>query len=125
MLDPKILSKALFLALDGIYPDTLICSGVIPPELNGKPCPYSQNGCIPDPIPLDSDDPLYTIDKGKAGDLCPPCAKQQLGNLRHWQGHAKQYFPEELLSLRLFKCRMWFWFVVMGLYDDDPTTIKR
>ena len=37
----------------------------------------------------------------------PPCAKQQLTNLGHWQGHNRQTFPEELLTLRLFKCRMW------------------
>src|SRR2546421_1617502 len=114
--------KALFLSPDGnIYPDTFICSGVLPIELGGKPCPYSNNGHLPDPLPLDSDAPNYTVDKGQPGDLCPPCAKQQLGNLGHWQGHGKQQFPDHLLSLRLFKCRQWFWLVVLGLYHDEPT----
>jgi hypothetical protein len=35
-------AKALFLSPDGnICPDTLVCSGTLPPELGGKPCPYS------------------------------------------------------------------------------------
>ena len=58
-----------------VYPDTLICSGVIPSELGGKPCPYSQAGRMPDVIPLDPAAGNYTIDKGRPGDLCPPCAK--------------------------------------------------
>ena len=116
--------KALFISPDGsIYPDTLICSGVLPAELGGKPCPYSQAGRTPDPVPLNSDESGYTIDKGKPGDLCPPCAKQQLAHLGHWQGHVDGKFPEDLLPLRLFKCRQWFWLVVPGLYDDEPTRL--
>jgi len=47
--------RALFLSPDGnIYPDSMICSGVLPAELNGKPCPFSQSGRIPDPLPLDA-----------------------------------------------------------------------
>ncbi len=118
--------KALFLGSDGnIYPDHQICSGMIPAELNGKPCIYAQEGCIPEPQPLNAEDEYYSVDKGKPGDLCPPCAKHNLSNLGHWQGHGKQTFPEELLPLRLFKCRMWFWLVIPGLYEDDPTQIKE
>lgn len=70
-------AKALFLSPDGrIYPDSLICSGIIPAELSGKPCPYAQNGRFPAPVPLDVTHPQYTIDKGNPGELCPPCAKQ-------------------------------------------------
>jgi len=117
-------TKALFLSPDGsLYPDTLICSGVVPPELGGKPCPYAHNGGIPDAVPLNSDDPAYTIDKGQPGDLCPPCVKQQLAHLGHWQGHGGQTYPEELLPLRLFKCRQWFWLVILGLEDQEPTKI--
>jgi len=116
--------KALFLAPDGkIYPDTLICSGVLSSELNGKPCPYSNHGRLPDPVPLDETAPGYSPDKGKPGDLCPPCAKQQLAHLGHWEGHGQQVYPEELLPLRLFKCRMWLWLVIPGLYDETPTKL--
>ena len=116
--------KALFLSPDGkIYPDTLICSGILSAELDGKPCPYSQAGRIADPLPLNPDDPSYTIDKGQPGDLCPSCAKQQLAHLGHWQGHGNQKYPVELLSLRLFKCRMWLWLVVPGLHDAEPTKL--
>jgi hypothetical protein len=114
--------KALFLAPDGnIYPDTLICSGILPAQLNGQPCPYSQNGRFPDPVPLNPDDPDYSIDKGQPGDLCPPCAKQNLSQLGHWQQNGGQHFPEEIHSLRLFKCRQWFWLVVPGLHQHNPS----
>jgi len=117
-------ARALFLSPDGtLYPDTPICSGVIPAELKGQPCPYAHNGGLPDPIPLNPHDPAYTADKGQPGDLCPPCIKQQLAHLGHWQGHHGQTYPEELASLRLFKCRQWFWLVVLGLHDQEPDRI--
>ncbi|MGI8502806.1 MAG: hypothetical protein ACR2LR_16975 [Hassallia sp.] len=116
--------KALFLSPDGnVYPDNLICSGIIPAELDGKPCPHSQAGRFPGIKPLNSEDSNYTIDKGKPSDLCPICAKQQLSNLGHWQSNRNQKFPEELRSLRLFKCRMWLWLVVPGLHDHDATQL--
>jgi hypothetical protein len=114
--------KALFPTPDGnIYPDNLVCSGAIPAELNGQPCPYSQQGRMPDPVPLDPNNPTYSADKGKPGDLCPPCALQQIGDLGHWQGYCGQHYPEHLLQLRLFKCRQGFWLVVPGLRDKEPT----
>jgi hypothetical protein len=117
--------KALFLSPDGnIYPDSMICSGALPAELGGKPCPFSQLGRIPDSVPLNSQDPAYNMDKGRPGDLCPPCVKQQLAHLGHWQGHGQQTFPQELLPLRLFKCRQWFWLVVPGLLDAEPAHIS-
>jgi hypothetical protein len=118
--------KALFPSINGeVNPDNLICSGLIPAELKGKPCPYSINGRLPDLVPLDETDPNYSSDKGKPGDLCPPCAKQQLAHLGHWQGHQQQAFPEDLLPLRLFKCRMWFWLVIPGLHDAEPTKLSE
>jgi len=115
-------ARALFLGQDGtIMPDTLICSGMLA-DFDGQPCPHAQHGRMPVPQPLDPAAPTYTIDKGKPGDLCPPCAKQQLAHLGHWQGHGGQQFPADLLPLRLFKCRMWLWLVVPGLRDDQPTT---
>jgi hypothetical protein len=76
--------KAFFPASDGkIYPDYLICTVTIPAELNGKPCPHSQAGFFPDLKILDPAESDYSIDKGKPGDLCPTCAKQQLPNLGH------------------------------------------
>ena len=117
--------KAIFLSLDGsTYPDTLICSGAISFELSGKPCPYSQDGRMPDVIPLDPTDSSYTTDKGQPGDLCPPCAKSQHASLQLWQVPSRQQFPAGLLPLRLFKCREWFWLVVPGLYDAEPTQLR-
>lgn len=117
-------AKALFLCFDGvILPDDLVCSGQLVADLGGQPCPYAVDGRIPDPKPLDAQAQTYSIDKGAPGDLCPPCAKQKLGSLEHWQGHGRQQFPEHLLPLRLFKCRMWLWLVVPGLREDAPTAI--
>jgi hypothetical protein len=116
--------KALFLSSNGqVYPDDLICSGIVPSILNGHACPFSRSGRIPDLVNLTKEDSTYTVDKGNPGDLYPPCAKQQLGALGHWQGHNGQQLPEELLSLRLFKCRQWFWLVIPGLRDDQPTYV--
>src|SRR5687767_114419 len=105
-------ARALFIAPDGsLYPDDLICSGRLILELNGQPCPFSQTGRLPDLQPLDPADPAYRGDKGKPGDLCPPCARQQLGALGHWDGHRGQTYPEELKPLRLFRCSQWLWLV--------------
>src|ERR1039457_1121351 len=125
MNDRQEMPRALFLMRDdAVYPDNLICSGVIPAELGGQPCPYSDAGRVPRPVPLCAESPNYSVDKGQPGDLCPPCAKQQLGALAHWQGHIGQRFPKELTELRLFKCRQWFWLVIPGLYDSEAIIIQ-
>lgn len=117
--------RAFFLSPDGnVYPDSLICSGILPAELNGSACEYSQQGRAPAPVPLDASADGYSIDKGLPGELCMPCVKQQLGHLGHWSGHGGREYPEELLDLRLFKCRKWFWLVVPGLADANPTEIS-
>jgi hypothetical protein len=117
---------ALFVSPDGkIYPDSLICSGKLFDDLEGKPCPYSDLGRLPKPLPLDRADANYSLDKGNPGDLCPPCAKQQLANLGHWQRGDRQALPVELLPLRLFKCRMWLWLVIPGLYDVKPSEMSN
>ena len=116
--------KALFLGPDGVLlPDDLVCSGQLVADLDGRPCPYAVAGRIRDPEPLDAQAAEYSVDKGAHGDLCPPCAKQKLGSLAHWQGHGGQQFPEHLLPLRLFKCRQWLWLVVPGLRDAALTVI--
>ena len=117
--------RALFLLQDGsVLPDSMVCSGRLPAILGGKPCPYADDGRCPSAVPLDAEDPRYTVDKGQPGDLAPPCIKQQLANLGHWQGHGGAQYPEDLLGLRLFKCRQWFWLVVPGLRDTDPTQLQ-
>jgi len=117
--------KALFLSTRGnIYPDSLICSGLLAVELKRLACPHSVEGRIPAPVPLDGNDASYSADKGNIGDLCPPCAAQQLANLGHWQGYKGQMYPDELLPLRLFKCRQGFWLVIPGLLDSEPTKIN-
>ena len=70
MNDHPSAPKVLFLSPDGnVYPDALICSGLIPAELDGQPCPFSEAGRMPDLVPLNPHDPAYPIDKGKPGQL--------------------------------------------------------
>lgn len=112
-------NEALFLNCNGdIYPSNLICSGSLD---STKPCPYSDEGNFPGLTTLKEGD---SVDKGKPGDLIPCCAKQQLSNLGHWQGHNGVAYLEKLLPLRLFKCRMWYWLVIPGLHDSNPTEIQ-
>src|SRR5262245_29944389 len=119
-------ARALFIAPDGnLYPDYLVCSVKLLIDMGGQPCPFSQHGRLPQPEPLDPNSSTYSLDKGKPGDLCPPCAKQQLANLGHWDGHRGQQFPDELKPLRLFKCNQWLWLVVIGLYQDSPALIQE
>jgi hypothetical protein len=118
-------ARALFVAPDGnLYPDYLVCSGKLIIDSGGQPCTFSVNGRLPKPQPLDPNVPGYSLDKGKPGELCPPCAKQQLANLGHWDGHRSQKFPDELKPLRLFKCSQWLWLVVMGLRQDNPSVLQ-
>jgi hypothetical protein len=104
---------------DAFYPDYLVCSGKFCAELRGMPCPRSEGGRMPRPKPLNEDDPLYSIDKGQPGDLCPSCCESQLTNLAHWEGHGRQIFPEKLLPLRLFKCS------VVGALCLDSSILLR
>jgi hypothetical protein len=102
-----------------VYPEHLVCSKVNA----GGPCRFSDNGKMPGLVILDKSQENYSPDKGNSGELCPKCAKQNLGSLARWQGHDDNVYPEELLPLRLFKCRMWYWFVVEGLTEADPTQL--
>ena len=119
-------AKALFLASDGqIYPDVLICSGVLPEQLHGEPCPYAENGHLPTPMPLNKDSPGYRSEQGQPGDLCPPCARGNWAGLGQRQGEHGRTYPQELLPLRLFKCRQNLWLVIPGLYEAMPDQILR
>ncbi len=116
--------RALFISADGmLYSDSLICSGLLPDKLGGKPCPFAQDRHMPKPRPLDPADPEYDAAKGKPGELCPPCAVLHVGALDDWEEHERLHLPEEVLPLRLFQCRQSFWLVVPGLYDDAPTRL--
>jgi hypothetical protein len=115
-------ARALFLAADGqVYPDVLICSGVLPEQLHGKPCPFAENGRVPTPRPLNPDAPGYVPEQGHPGDLCPPCACENWGSLSQWQGENELAYPQALGPLRLFKCRQNLWLVVPGLYEATPS----
>jgi hypothetical protein len=103
----------------------IVWSGKLLLDTAGETCPFSRNGHLPEPESLDENSPTYSQDKGKHGDLCPPCAKQQLGSLGHWEGHRGQSFPEDLRPLRLFKCNKWLWLVVLGLKHNNPTQIEE
>lgn len=116
--------EALFLASDGtVYPESLVCSGRVLLDFSGTPCEHSTNGRMPELVVLDTSLPTYTPDKGDQGDLIPLCAKQHLSSLGHWDD--KGLYPQQLHQLRLFKCRMWLWFVIPGLCDQSAGKLSN
>ncbi len=126
MTQPRFNPQALFFSNDGsLYSDSLICSGLLPAKLGGKPCPFAVSKQMPSPQPLSDEDADYDARKGNPGDLAPPCALLHVGPVSHWEGHDRYFLPEEILPLRLFFCRQEFWFVVNGLANDEPTRIQR
>ena len=108
--------RALFLFPDGqLLDDNLICSGTFPSGLEGKHCPFSEGGRMPQPKPIDE---ASKSKLGQSGGLAPPCAVESLGNLEAWQGAGEVRYPEELGSLEVYKCRQMFLLVVPGLREN-------
>jgi hypothetical protein len=108
--------RALFLFPNGKFlHGDLVCSGIYPSRLGGRPCPFSEEGRIPEPQPLDEIKAQLKPELGRAGDLVPPCAVEQLGPLWTWRRKEGIRYPSDLSSLCLFKCRQMFLLVVPGL----------
>jgi hypothetical protein len=63
------------------------------------------------------------LTKGNLATSAHPAPNKTLPTSDTGKGHGKQKFPQELLTLRLFKCRMWLWLVVPGLHDAEPTKL--
>ncbi|KPK90117.1 MAG: hypothetical protein AMJ88_16605 [Anaerolineae bacterium SM23_ 63] len=108
--------RALFLLPEGIFlRDDLICSGIFPSHLDGKPCPFADGGKMPKPQPLDEAKVSMHPKLGRVGDVAPPCVVEQLGPLREWRRREGVRYPSDLSPLRLYKCRQMFLLVVPGL----------
>lgn len=105
--------RALFISPKGsLVPDSLICSGFILSQMNGRACPYSDHGRMP--LPRRPDGLLQRLRstiKAAEGDL-PPCALTELGRLEDWDGRSEVEYPPALSRLGLFKCRQMLLFVV-------------
>ena len=67
---------------------------------------------MPRPKPIDE---ASKPELGQSGELAPPCAVESLGGLEAWQPAGEVRYPEELGSLKIFKCRQMFLLVVPGL----------
>jgi hypothetical protein len=112
--------RALFLFHDGIFlRDDLICSGLFPSHLDGKPCPFAEDGRIPQPQPLDKAKASMYPKLGRIGDLVPPCVVEKLGPLREWRRREGACYPYHLSQLQLYKCRQMFLLVVLGESKDQ------
>lgn len=113
--------RALFLSAAGqVLADDRVCSGLEAPALGGRPCPHAEGGRMPSLQPIDAGSARRWPERGRAGDLAPPCAAVQLGSLAGWLGARTGGHPDHLLGLRLFRCRQWFLMVVPGLHDGAP-----
>jgi hypothetical protein len=113
--------RALFLFPDGKFlGDDLVCSGIYPSHLGGKPCPFAEEGKMPKPRPLDEMRAQLHPELGQVGDSVPPCAVGQLGPLWAWRRNGGVRYPSDLDQLRLFKCRQMFLLVVPGLDRENP-----
>jgi hypothetical protein len=111
--------RALFLSARGpLYPESIICSGILPSQLEGHPCPYSDKGRMPYPQPLVEIETYARPQLGQLGDFAPPCAIEQLGHLKAWGENSGLEFPQALATLRIFKCRQMFLLVVPGLHHE-------
>jgi hypothetical protein len=108
--------RALFLFSDGMFlRDDLICSGLFPSHLNGKPCPFADGGKLPKPQPLNKVKVSMHPKLGRRGDLVPPCVVEGLGPLWAWRRNEGARYPSDLGQLRLYKCRQMFLLVLPGL----------
>ncbi|NIS82368.1 MAG: hypothetical protein GTO14_19660 [Anaerolineales bacterium] len=114
--------RALFLSKEGdLKPDSLICSGKLPAHLEETPCPFSKEGRMPAPQPLVEIELYGRPELGRIGELAPPCAIEQLGDLASWQGSEGIAYPEHLSALRIFKCRQMFLLVVPGIRNHNQS----
>jgi hypothetical protein len=114
--------RALFLFPEGMFlRDDLVCSGIFPSHLDGKPCPFADEGKFPKPQPLDKVKVSIQPNLGRVGDLVPPCIVGQLGPLRAWQRGKGARYPSDLNPLQLYKCRQMFLLVVPGLAEGQHT----
>ncbi len=105
------------MSADGeLFPDTVVCSGLKVPELDGKACPYSDEGRFPLPQVREESDSSRSSEQ--EGDLTPSCAITELGRLYDWQDLLGKY-PRDMHDLRVFKCKQMLLFVIPGLTEDN------
>jgi hypothetical protein len=112
--------RALFLFPEGMFlRDDLVCSGIFPSHLDGKPCPFADEGKIPKPQPLDKVKVSIQPNLGRVGDLVPSCIVRQLGPLQAWRRGEGARYPSNLSRLRLYKCCQMFLLVMPGLAEGQ------
>lgn len=103
-----------------LLPEHLVCSGKLPSSLNGKRCPHSIAGRMPEPTPIGRSRAGPSLEIGEPGDLAPPCAVRHFGSLADWLGPRSGGYSDDVLTLRLFECRQKFLLVVPGIHNDRP-----
>ena len=112
-------ARAFFLSADGeSLPDTVVCSGLENPELEGRACLFSDRGRFQLPQDQGEPDPSPSQEQDSNGELTLPCAIMQLGCLDGWQEFLGKY-PREMHDLRVFKCKQMHLFVIPGLIEDN------
>ena len=106
--------RALFLFQDSDpEPDFRVCSGNVPSQLDGQPCPFSDHGRIPYFQALSA---TGNDDPGRESSMSPfgsACVLQLLGVLKGWASGHTLLFPLKMSDHDLYKCRMMFLLILI------------
>jgi hypothetical protein len=106
--------RALFLFEDGQFVrEDEVCSGQFPSNLQGKPCPFSEEGRMPDLVPLDEQVQLSKSELEPGEEFVPACTLQRLGVLKGWLSVIWGRVPAKYQAQQLYKCRQMFLFVLL------------
>jgi hypothetical protein len=106
--------RALFIFKDGsLLREDEVCSGEFPSSLEGKPCPFSDEGRMPDFVSPDEQIAISNPELRSMEEFIPACTLQRLGTLGSWPGVLQERVPERYQALSLYKCRQMFLFLIL------------
>ena len=115
--------RALFLFQDSEpEPDFKVCSGILPSHLMGQPCPYSEDGRMPEThktawIPRSGSSRKALKDQAFSG-----CGLQNLGMVNEWGRVHNLNYPKQFGMFDLYKCRQMFLLIL--IFDSPPKPVE-
>jgi hypothetical protein len=113
--------RALFLFPDQPpVSDADVCSGGFPSHLEGRHCPFSDEGRFPlfeerfSQAESEREPRLTPIERA------PGCVIRDLGPLKAWQGGMQLQYPKSFEDWHLYKCRQMFLLVIPRISHLAP-----